>query len=190
MTYRSWLKKFRCPDGFTLIEAIVALAITGFLSAAIFTSLFQVRAVNNLDNAHLTAVTQVENAIHHINRDMQMAQKIEQDGTDEDAGNYWLKLTWTSWENNLQCKVIYQVEDNDLERQYFEKPGTVFSLIQSETVAQCITLTDATPPNPTPTPTTLPPEKFWTIRITASTLSGTKQAAETREIVILPRPGS
>jgi hypothetical protein len=190
MRYAGWRKKYIGPGGFTAIEAIIALAITGFLAAGIFTALHQVRTVNNIDNARVTAVNQVENAIHYINRDVQMSQKVEIDGTDADAGAYWLKLTWTTWENNVRCKVIYRLEDAVLEREYWEKPAGSFSLVRSAAIARYISQTDATPPNPTPTPATLPPEKFWTIRITASAPSGRELAQETREIVIIPRPGS
>jgi type II secretory pathway pseudopilin PulG len=184
MMYPSWLNKHQ--SGFTVIEAIVALAITGFLGVGIFTALYQVRTVNNIDNARVTAVKQVENAVHHINRDVQMAQKIDIDGTDQDGGDYWLKLTWTSWEDNVRCKVLYRLEVENLERQYWEKPEGSFTLVNSETVARHISLTEATAPNPT----AIPPVKSCTIKITSTAPSGPEQADETREIVIIPRPGS
>jgi len=184
-----WAKKQR---GYTLIEVTVALAITALLGIGILVAMTQLRGVNDLNNSNMTAVKQVENAVHYINRDVQMARTVETEGEDEDGGNYWLKLCWSTWEDNVDNKVLYLLEDGSLVRQYYKKgpSETEFSLENERTIAVGINSNTATAPNPTPSPTTLPPEKAWTITISAVSQSGSKQATETREVRIIPRPGS
>ena len=62
--------------GFTLIELIVAIAITGLITGGITTAIFQVFSVNALSNNHMLALRQVQNAGYWISHDAQMAQNI------------------------------------------------------------------------------------------------------------------
>jgi prepilin-type N-terminal cleavage/methylation domain-containing protein len=162
--------------GFTLIEVMVALAVTGVLSAGVATAVFQIGNINGTNSVNMVAVKQVENAVHYLNRDIQQSQSIEYDGQD-----YWLRLKWISWDN-VQNQVTYQLADiqdgvgNLLRNDGTTKITVARSIKDDQTI---------TPPNSAATP----PEKSWTIRITAEVTSGSKQATETRTFKIIPRPG-
>ncbi len=162
--------------GFTLIEVIVAMAITGILGAGVAITIFQIESVADSSNAHMTAVNQVQNALHYINRDVQMAQTV----TPGMSPNL-LTLKWTNWDDNKAIQVKYLNQNGDLIRQYSENGGAP----TSTTVAQFIS-TNATDTNSS---YDLASHKL-TIKLTASALSGSEQASETRVCEIIPRPGS
>jgi prepilin-type N-terminal cleavage/methylation domain-containing protein len=169
--------------GFTLLEILIALAIAGFLAAGIGTGIVQIGKVSDICNSRVTAVKQVENAIHCINRDVQQAQKVEINGT-----GYWIRLTWVSWDDNSIIQIVYNVDSNhNLIRQ--ESTTLAGSTVMKTTnVAKYIDSGSkiATAPNTTLTP----PEKTWTVQLSAIYTSGLKTASETREIKIIPRPGA
>ncbi|MFW0860383.1 MAG: prepilin-type N-terminal cleavage/methylation domain-containing protein, partial [Dehalococcoidia bacterium] len=79
--------------GFTLIELIIAIAITGIIIGGIVMTIFQVISVNALTANHLTAVRQVQNAGHWITSDAKMAQSVATTG----ASGFPLTLTWSEW---------------------------------------------------------------------------------------------
>jgi prepilin-type N-terminal cleavage/methylation domain-containing protein len=163
--------------GFTLIELVVALGIAGILGAGIVSTTVSIGTTNDRNVARVMAVKEVENAVHYLNRDTQQAQKVEIDGT-----GYWLRLTWTSWDNNTLNQVTYNVENETLVRDYFgSEPSS------TKEIARYIKSHSAVRPNPTPTPTTLPSEKNWTISITSEYTSGFRTASETRVIKVVPR---
>jgi prepilin-type N-terminal cleavage/methylation domain-containing protein len=168
--------------GFTLLEMAIALLITATLSFGIVSATSQITGINSLDNAHVVAVKQVENAIHYINRDVQMAQKVEIDGT-----GYWLRLTWTSWGTPTATppvppattQITYNVDsDGNLIRSDGSANMTVAKFI---TAKSAVLNVDSL---------TIPAKKWYTIRISCTATSGPKQASETREVEIIPRPGS
>jgi prepilin-type N-terminal cleavage/methylation domain-containing protein len=169
--------------GFTLIEILIALAITGFLAVGIGTAIVQIGSVSDISNSRVTAVKQIENAIHYINRDVQQAQKVEINGT-----GYWIRLTWVSWDDNSIVQIVYNVDSNkNLIRQVSSTVGGSTST-STTTVAKYIESGSkvVTAPNTTLTP----PEKTWTVQLSSTYTSGQKTASETREIKIIPRPGA
>ena len=167
---------FKKQRGFTLIEVLVSLAIIGILGGGIAAAIFQIGNVADIDSAHVTAVKQVETAIHYINRDVQSAQIV----TPQGATGFTLQ--WTTWGAPLATppvspstmQITYSLDNNgNLKR-------------NGVTVAQWITSITATPPSPGATP----PTQWYVIRINAAVTSGSKQASETRQINIVPRPVS
>jgi prepilin-type N-terminal cleavage/methylation domain-containing protein len=164
--------------GFTLLETLIALLISGVVGAAIISATISIGNVNDRNIARTIAVKQVESAVHFINRDTQQAQKIEVNGSD-----YWLKLSWTSWDdNNTQNVVKYYFVNNNLSRSISLDGGQP----QTSPIAHDMVSRSITPPSLI----AVPPEKSWTIQLTAEVRSGSKIASETREIKIVPRPGS
>ena len=172
-----WLKYISGQKGFTLIELLVALAISGVLAGGICTAIFQIGNISDINNSSVIAVKQVENAVHYINRDVRMAQNIDSDGDD-----YWLKLSWTNWDDNSKHEVKYSLADTDLSRRY-----SVDEVVQSEIkVARFISYVQITSPDTEASP----PEKSYRIAVSSTVTTGLKQAAETREIKIIPRTRS
>ncbi|MBN1188386.1 MAG: prepilin-type N-terminal cleavage/methylation domain-containing protein [Dehalococcoidales bacterium] len=166
------LNKKQC--GFSLIEITVALAITGMLGVGIFTGLFQIRRVNDIDNARMNAVKQVESALYYINRDVQSAQTI----TPGEVSGFPLTLSWTEWEPPNEVEIVYELVN---------RPATGFYDLyrNGELVAKHISNdTDDTSCSFSPSNHRL------TITITSVFPSGSKEASETRRIEIIPRPGS
>jgi prepilin-type N-terminal cleavage/methylation domain-containing protein len=173
------LNRIARQSGFTLIELSLALTITSVIGIGIISTTQSISNTNNRNIAHTMAFKEVETAVHFINRDVQQAQKIDVDGED-----YWLKLTWVSWDNNTSNQVVYVLDNGTLTRVY-----SVDNDVITETqVARFINNTAASAPNPTPI--SLLPEKTWTFELTAQGTSGSMTASETREIKVIPRPGS
>ena len=165
-------------SGITLLEVLIAVAISGLLGGGIVTALSQLENVNSIDNARMISVKQVENAIHYLNRDVQMARQVQINGT-----GYWVRLNWTTWDSNQNNQVdyIYNATQETLSRSYTVDGGAATVSV----VGNYITAVLATMPNGAATP----PEETWTFQVTATAVSKLKQAAETRQIKIVPRPG-
>ncbi len=79
-----------------MIEMIVAIAISSAIGGGVLLSIYQVTSYQAMDKARMTCVKQVENAIHYIVRDVQMAQKVGP--ADPDPDGFPLVLTWTEWD--------------------------------------------------------------------------------------------
>jgi prepilin-type N-terminal cleavage/methylation domain-containing protein len=59
--------------GFTLIEIMVDLVITSVISVGLSTTIMQMMTVGSSSQNRTEAIKQVENALHYINRDAEMA---------------------------------------------------------------------------------------------------------------------
>lgn len=87
--------------GFTLIELMIAIAITALITGGAASAIFQVFNVNTLNSDHMKAIRQVQNAGFWISQDSQMAQ-IVVTGDDVGTAEYEiLILTWTGWEYDI-----------------------------------------------------------------------------------------
>jgi prepilin-type N-terminal cleavage/methylation domain-containing protein len=182
MILRSLIRNYlHGQRGFTLVELLLGLLISSIVVIAITVTTFQISNNTDKNIARAMAVKEVEAAVHYINRDVQQAQIVRCDGTD-----YWLKLTWTSWDDNAVNQVIYTIEDQTLVREYtLDSEDPVYTRVSSHIIDKSVVK-----PNPTPTPTTLPSEKTWTITIESEATSGRITATEKREIKIIPRTTS
>jgi prepilin-type N-terminal cleavage/methylation domain-containing protein len=163
--------------GFTLIEITIGMAISAILVGGIITAIFQMGRASDMGNARVTAVKQVENALYYINRDVQMAQSIEGEGDD-----YSLRLDWNEWEQVKNNEVTYSLANGVLTRSYYIND----ELDSEKPVASGISALAITPPDTE----AIPPKKVWTVDITATSVSGHIQQSETRQMKIIPRPGS
>jgi type II secretory pathway component PulJ len=99
--------------GITLIELMVAMCIASLIIGAITMTIFQVLIYPAQSSNHMTAVKQVENAIHWMRRDVVQAQLIEPSG----SSGFPLKLTWIDW-NNTKNEVTYSLFNNKFQRAY------------------------------------------------------------------------
>lgn len=90
-------------NGFTIIETMIALAITGVIAAAVTTTIHQLLSISNIQYTHIKTVTQVENGVDSMNRDVQSAQTVTPQGT----YGFPLNLTWVDWNTNVTNTVSY-----------------------------------------------------------------------------------
>ena len=100
--------------GFTLIEVLIAIAITGIIAAAITGAIFQVFNVNTRSSNRMIAVRQVQQAGKEVSKDVLQSQPDKID-YDELPDGYFLLLGWTDWEGQ-ENDVSYKIEDNKLQR--------------------------------------------------------------------------
>jgi prepilin-type N-terminal cleavage/methylation domain-containing protein len=102
--------------GFTLVETLIAVAITAIIGTSLMVALNQMVKVSEFDKNRMTAIKQVENALHFMNRDVQMANTLTLD--DASGNGFPLEIAWQTWDNK-RCKAIYSIENGDLVRTYY-----------------------------------------------------------------------
>ena len=163
--------KNKGQDGFTLYELLIALAITGIIAVAVTMLIIQLSSSYSLNTNHMTAVKQVENAVHSISRDAQMAQNVQPVG----GSGFPLYLTWVEWDNTSN-NVTYSIQNRTLLRAYsFNSSAPVITKVAQDinsnaSASNCQFANDV-----------------LTFKITAS-IAGFKTATETREGKVIPRP--
>jgi len=155
--------------GFTLIELVVAIGVATLVMSAASAAIYQILAGNARDTAHMKAVKQVENALHFMVRDIQMAQpRFTQ--TDNLTGDEVLRLGWVEWDNTVN-QVTYSVTGGDVTRTHSADGQT--------NVAHYIA--------------TLDPQIDGDGNVVVtivSTITGRWSATESRTVEIVPRSGS
>ena len=111
----------RNQNGFTMIEMLIAIAIASAIGGGILLSIYQTSSYQAMDKARMTCVKNLENAIHYIVQDAQMAQSIE---PDPDANGIpfpldSLEMSWTEWDvtsPEYVHTVTYSVIGGELKR--------------------------------------------------------------------------
>jgi prepilin-type N-terminal cleavage/methylation domain-containing protein len=84
-------------NGFTLVEILVALAITGLIGGAITTSIVQMFDINHQNTNSITAQRQVQQVGYNMSRDGQNAQAVDP----SPGGTGLAEFTWTEWDGDL-----------------------------------------------------------------------------------------
>jgi prepilin-type N-terminal cleavage/methylation domain-containing protein len=115
--------------GFTLIELIIALAITGLIVGGITLSVIQLFEGHAQSSGEMTAIRQVQNTGYNISRDTQQAQEVY---TGDDPATTDIEevitLIWYQYCYHPEkltdrygdgYKVIYRLEDGRLYRDYY-----------------------------------------------------------------------
>jgi len=172
----------RNQKGFTLVEVLVAIAITALIGTTISVATTQLFSVSVADKNRMEAIKQVENALHYINRDAQMAQTLSP--TDPDN---FLVLTWNEWKEGVDTdasgptgtfhEVTYKNDSGQLKRVEIIKPDPATTETKTNIVANKIS--DASSCSIA--------NSVLTVSITATT-GGFKSVEETRIMEIQPRP--
>jgi prepilin-type N-terminal cleavage/methylation domain-containing protein len=158
--------------GFTLIELLVALAVSGIIMSATGATLYQVWKNNTQNTTHMMAVKQIENALHFITRDVQMAQTIETSGLP--TGEV-LRLSWVSWEST-STSVVYSWNSVN---------HTLTRTKSDEGITTTVAYAVEQAPVFTPSPYTEDSQTL-TVNITCTV----QDVDETRVVDIVPRPGT
>ena len=158
--------------GFTLIEMVVALAITGIISLGAASATYHVM-INGGRNADAVAASQYAlNAVHWISRDVQMSQDVSTGG----ASGFPLTLQWVTWDNS-DHKVVYSIEDGTLTRWY-----SIGGVEESEAVVAQHIDTDAEMTS------CVFSSGVLTLKITATVGEGLHAASVGKVREIVPRP--
>ena len=164
--------------GLTLIELVIALAITGIITASTTMVVFQVFDGEARANNHLDAISRVQNAGREISRDASMAQAIipPEEG---DADGLPLTMVWSEWENDAEHQAEYFIEENVLKRKHYlngdETETYTFEYIISidPDTEELVTFFD---------------DDTFTFTLTASVGIGSQRISTTREYRTAPRP--
>ena len=95
--------------GFSILELVIVMLLTGLITAAITTTFFQVFDINTRTANHMSALSQVQQAGKLVSEDILEAQAID----DSPVGGEFLIL---GWNNTATHEVIYTLEDGELWR--------------------------------------------------------------------------
>ncbi len=166
--------------GFTFIELIIAIAITGIITGGITMTISQVFSGNTRSSNHMIAVRQVQNTGYWLSRDTQMAQNVV---PDSGVSGFPLTLTWTDWDGD-EYRVVYTLlVDNELQREHYTNYDPVTNPDPDITtiVAQYI--------DPDNTNCVFTGGELI-VTVTATAGSGGYERSEARVYRITPRPGS
>ena len=110
------MKKFHLGQtGFTLIEIVIAIAITGVAGAGAAMTIGQTFQQNQRATASVQAISEVENVAHWMNQDALMAQDQPV------AGTGFLTLTWQAPDssyNQIVKQAVYSFSGTNLLRTF------------------------------------------------------------------------
>jgi len=110
----------RGQQGFTLIEMLVAIALTSIIGTAAIMAIHQVLIGTVLSNDQNTVINQVRNAGYWIEHDALMAQSVNASGESE----FSLTLTWTDWDDDAH-QVVYGLEPSPGELKRLQRQETI-----------------------------------------------------------------
>ncbi len=171
--------------GFSLIEILVVVAITGVVSVAISAIIFTMMDVVTQNRSHIDAIVQVQNAERWLERDVKMAQTVEVVRNDP-THTGTLNLSWHDWDGN-RSEVTYSIEDGELIRTEIEYP--VIGLTSNYVTLIAKDVVSGSPSTSFAVSTALTQRRsvhvFITVENNSSTVSETR---ETRYFEIDPRP--
>ena len=170
--------------GFTLIEIMIAIAITALITSGITTAIFQMFSINTRSTNHMTAVREVQNAGYWVSHDAQMALNVElaegQPGYPaENPVNtkFPLTLTWTEWDDSNVHRVVYTLEYGG-EPMWLKRSHFINGDVSETSVAQYIV------PGVPQTNAEFNDDGMLILTVTATV----GEASETRVYEIIPRP--
>ncbi len=159
--------------GFTLIEIMASLAITGLIGLGATMSRSQVLNETSRNNDFTTASRNAMNAIYWISRDAQMAQIIS--GVPGFPQTADLSLYWEDW-NNSTHNATYSLDNGRLVRR-FDVDGRITETLIAEYINPGDDMTTCTTVNGT-----------LTLTITSSVGEGSKIIDITRKREMTARP--
>jgi prepilin-type N-terminal cleavage/methylation domain-containing protein len=162
-------------DGFTILEVLIAVAITGLLAAGLSVLISQLFNINANSRSHMTAIKQIEIAINRLSSDIQMAQIIE---PYQNNNGFPLSLAWKDWDNTA-TEITYFMVGDELKRQVSLNGDAPLETVVASKI-QSIQINT-------------PPAGYSgrEVSITISASVGSYQSTvESRTFAVLPRPGT
>src|SRR4030042_2537639 len=99
--------------GFSMMELLMGIALTGIITAAITTAFFQVFDMSTRTANHMIAVAQVQQAGKLVSEDILEAQEV--DVSPSGPGEF-LKLGWVSQNTSIVHNITYTMENGKLWR--------------------------------------------------------------------------
>ena len=164
----------RSQKGFTIIELLIALAITSAIGGGISMAVIQIFDHNAQSTTRMIAVKQVENTVHWLNRDVQMAQVVAPTANPDPDG-LPLTLSWVEWDNT-ENEVVYALASGELTRSYSIDGGEPNVRVVARYANPDSALTNCSLDG-----------AVLTFKITATVSEGSKSASESRTVDILAR---
>lgn len=110
------MNKINREQGFTLLEIIVVLAVSGILVAAFASPISSILFRTSDQSNRVTAVSNLQNAAVWIDKDVQMALSTDLDSGETSTGEIRLM---SLDENGDMHEVVYTASGNELVRQEF-----------------------------------------------------------------------
>jgi len=162
----------RNQRGFTLIEMLVVVSITGLIALGASMAIIQVLNQSARNTDYTAASRYTLNAINWISVDAQMAQTMQTDG----ASGFPLTLRWVGWDNKTY-EVVYSLEDNKLRRSYSIDDGEPSEISVAEYINTDTQLTNCVSDN-----------GVLTLRVTSSVGEGRQTCTVTKVRDISSRP--
>ena len=164
----------RNQRGFTMIEMLVSLAITGFISLGATIASAQVLNETARNNDATAASRQSMNAIFWISRDAQMALTTAGAANFPNTGN--LTFTWKEWDNSVH-QASYSLVNGELRRAYSVDGGTENFTLVAEYINPDAALTNSVSDN-----------GVLTVKITSSVGEGDRIVNITKSRQVASRP--
>ena len=140
----------RGQRGITLLETLVAVAITGVIGPVVVLVIFQMQSYTSRNNAHLTVAADQGTAFRWLARDIRTANTT--DLADEAAAVGNLRLDWTDRYEGATTThfAIYSLDGTKLKRTYDSNTHTVANHVTSVEFSRVdklltVTLTSTSP---------------------------------------------
>lgn len=127
-----------------MMELLMVIALTGIISVAITTAVFQVYHMNTRTANDMIAVSQVQQAGKVVSQDILQARTVDPDDAGGTPEVELLTLGWTDWATGYAHKVVYTLVDMTsgalkiLWREHYVKEDGDFELDSSTKVAEYI----------------------------------------------------
>ena len=114
--------------GFTILELLLVIILTGIITTAITTTIFQVFNMNTRTANHMIAVSQVQQAGKLVSEDILQAQNVTAGG----SLGFPLTLTWAV---NATHEIIYTLENMPSgEFKRLQREHKINSVLESTTI--------------------------------------------------------